>query len=112
MPTNRSFITALTTTMLAAGLLAAPQRPAPATPQKTAAPASDPRVDKLKAEAVADVDSMKDFSQQMVDQVFSFGELGYQEFETSTQRRRGPPGANNFQDVSRLQRPAAGGARH
>jgi aminobenzoyl-glutamate utilization protein B len=31
---------------------------------------------------MADVESMRDFSQQMVDQVFSFGELGFQEFET------------------------------
>jgi aminobenzoyl-glutamate utilization protein B len=31
---------------------------------------------------MADVESMRDFSQQMIDQVFSFGELGFQEFET------------------------------
>jgi aminobenzoyl-glutamate utilization protein B len=41
------------------------------------------RLDSLKKEAIADVDQMKDFSAQMVDQVFSFGELGFQEFETS-----------------------------
>src|SRR5262245_1148417 len=41
------------------------------------------RVDTLKKEAAASVDSMKDFSAQMVDQVFSYGELGFQEFETS-----------------------------
>jgi aminobenzoyl-glutamate utilization protein B len=41
------------------------------------------RLDTLKKEAVADVDQMKDFSAQMVDQVFSYGELGFQEFETS-----------------------------
>jgi aminobenzoyl-glutamate utilization protein B len=44
---------------------------------------SSARLDTLKKEASADVDSMKDFSAQMVDQVFSFGELGFQEFETS-----------------------------
>ena len=27
---------------------------------------------------------MKDFTQQMVDQIFSYGELGFQEFETHT----------------------------
>ena len=32
---------------------------------------------------MADVEKLKDFSQQMVDQVFSYGELGFQEVETS-----------------------------
>src|SRR5262245_25276620 len=41
------------------------------------------KLDTLKKEAVESVDSMKDFSAQMVDQVFSYGELGFQEFETS-----------------------------
>jgi aminobenzoyl-glutamate utilization protein B len=36
----------------------------------------------MKKQAVADVESMRDFTQQMVDQVFSYGELGFQEFET------------------------------
>lgn len=44
---------------------------------------SSSKLDQFKKEAVADVEKMKDFSQQMVDQVFSFGELGFQEFETS-----------------------------
>src|SRR5438132_11500446 len=44
---------------------------------------SSSRLDSLKKEAVADVENMKDFSAQMVDQVFSYGELGFQEFETS-----------------------------
>ncbi len=46
-------------------------------------PADEPRVAKLKSEAVADIDSMKVFTQQMVDSVFSFGELGFQEIETN-----------------------------
>jgi len=37
----------------------------------------------LKSEAAKDVDGMRVFTQQMVDQVFSYGELGFQEFETS-----------------------------
>src|SRR5262245_35338766 len=41
------------------------------------------KLDTLKKEALESVDSMKDFSAQMVDQVFSYGELGFQEFETS-----------------------------
>src|SRR2546427_4091939 len=44
---------------------------------------SSTRVDSFKQEAVADGEQMKDFSAQMVDQVFSYGELGFQEFETS-----------------------------
>ena len=45
--------------------------------------AQKPALAQLKAEAVTEIDGMKDFTQQMVDQVFSFGELGFQEFETS-----------------------------
>jgi aminobenzoyl-glutamate utilization protein B len=37
----------------------------------------------LKQEALQEVDKLKDFTQQMVDMIFSFGELGFQEFETS-----------------------------
>ncbi len=37
----------------------------------------------LKAEVAAQIDSMKKQAQVMVDTVFSFGELGFQEFETS-----------------------------
>src|SRR5688572_16285642 len=37
---------------------------------------------RTKQDVVADIDSMRTMTQQMVDQVFSFGELGYQEFET------------------------------
>src|SRR5213083_1658673 len=44
---------------------------------------STSRLDSFKKEAVADVEQMKDFSAQMVEQVFSYGELGFQEFETS-----------------------------
>src|SRR2546422_2376915 len=44
---------------------------------------STSRLDLFKKEATAEVEQMKDFSAQMVDQVFSYGELGFQEFETS-----------------------------
>ena len=37
-----------------------------------------------KKEAVKGVDEMAKLAQEMVDSVFSFGELGFQEFETST----------------------------
>jgi aminobenzoyl-glutamate utilization protein B len=45
-------------------------------------PADDPRITKLKNEAVADVEAMKEHTQQMVDSIFSFGELGFHETET------------------------------
>jgi aminobenzoyl-glutamate utilization protein B len=41
------------------------------------------KLDALKQEAVADVESRTQFAQQMVDQIFSYGELGFQEFETN-----------------------------
>jgi aminobenzoyl-glutamate utilization protein B len=41
------------------------------------------RVDSLKTEAVAGVADLEDYTQKMVDSVFSFGELGFQEIETS-----------------------------
>jgi aminobenzoyl-glutamate utilization protein B len=47
-----------------------------------AAAKEDPRIAKLKAEAVESVDGLAAFTQQMVDQIFSFGELGFQEVET------------------------------
>jgi aminobenzoyl-glutamate utilization protein B len=54
-------------------------------PQRTptAIPPDEPRAARLKTEAAADVDAMSVFTQQMVDSVFSFGELGFQEFETN-----------------------------
>jgi aminobenzoyl-glutamate utilization protein B len=46
-------------------------------------PADDPRVAKLQTEVAAEIEKMAVFTQQMVDQIFSFGELGFQEEETS-----------------------------
>ena len=37
----------------------------------------------LKREAIAEVDALRVLTQQMVDQIFSFSELGFQEYETS-----------------------------
>jgi aminobenzoyl-glutamate utilization protein B len=42
----------------------------------------NPRVDALKEEVVSDIDSRRQFTQQMVDLLFSFSELGFQETET------------------------------
>jgi aminobenzoyl-glutamate utilization protein B len=48
-------------------------------------PASLPgmRVEALKTEAANTADELRDHAQKMVDSVFSFSELGFQEFETS-----------------------------
>ena len=48
-----------------------------------AAPRPDPRLERLKAEALTKVEARATLIQQVIDQVFSFGELGMQEFETS-----------------------------
>jgi aminobenzoyl-glutamate utilization protein B len=53
--------------------------------QEPAAPArpADPRLEKLKAEALTKIDGKAKMIQEIIDEVFSFGELGFQEFETS-----------------------------
>ena len=57
--------------------------PQPETQVTAAAPLpEDARLEELKNEAVVDVESRRDFTQQMVDMIFSFNELGFQEFET------------------------------
>src|SRR5688572_526151 len=43
----------------------------------------DARLHSLKKELAAKVDARAKLAQEMVDSVFSFGELGFQEFETS-----------------------------
>ena len=53
-------------------------QPQPSTPP----PPDPPRVAALKDEAIAEIDKLKEFTQQMVDQIFSYGELGFQEVET------------------------------
>ncbi|MCC7032629.1 MAG: amidohydrolase [Acidobacteria bacterium] len=76
--------TRYTTWMLAATLLAtapaAAQTPGSAAP---AAPPDSPRLTAQKQEAVKGVDELAKLAQEMVDSVFSFGELGMQEVETS-----------------------------
>ena len=53
-----------------------------AQPPPIEATAADPRLADFKAEVVVDIDARGDFTQQMVDSIFSFNELGFQEFET------------------------------
>ncbi len=62
--------------------------PIAAAPQDTPVPkpavsSAEARVAALKQQAIAGVDGMQTLTQQMIDQVFSFGELGFQEVETS-----------------------------
>jgi aminobenzoyl-glutamate utilization protein B len=72
MRTNCSVVLALTISVLV-----------PAVTTGQAKPKPDPRIDRLKAELATAIDGKAKLAQQMVDQVFSFGELGMQEFETS-----------------------------
>ena len=58
------------------------RRPRPADAARHARRQAGRAREKLKEAASADVLSMYDLGQQMVDMVFSFGELGFQEFET------------------------------
>ena len=44
--------------------------------------AQDARLERLKTEAASKIDARAKLVQEIIDQVFSFGELGFQEFET------------------------------
>jgi aminobenzoyl-glutamate utilization protein B len=85
----RPFPVAARAALVAAALLAAAPPLAAQEPQERAArpadsvPADPPRIAQLKAEAVADVQARAKLTQEMVDMIFSFGELGYQEVETT-----------------------------
>ncbi len=83
----RRLFSTLVVLAFAAALLAAQGRggrgQGAAPPQPLDLPADTPRITALKTEAAAEIEKLKDFSQQMVDQLFSYGELGFQEFETS-----------------------------
>ncbi len=84
--TAASFRQSRFATFLLAGLLAATtlvQGQAGQEPAPTPVPSDDPRAARLKSDAAADIDAMSVFTQQMVDSVFSFAELGFQEIETN-----------------------------
>ncbi len=84
MRVSRFWIVA--TALTASGSLMAAQRGnplAPARARPSAQTRADRTVDQDKKDVVTEVDGMRVMTQQMVDQVFSFGELGYQEFDTS-----------------------------
>ncbi|MBY0490502.1 MAG: peptidase dimerization domain-containing protein [Gemmatimonadaceae bacterium] len=70
---------------LAASLAALPATPLALPAQAAAQPATaaaDPRLEKLKAEALQMVEARSKQVQEIVDMLFSFQELGFQEFET------------------------------
>ena len=75
MKSSSVFLTVILTSVLAIGLSA--QRGgrggAPGS-QGTPTPPGPPRVEELKKEVAADIETMKVTTQQMVDQVFSFGD--------------------------------------
>jgi aminobenzoyl-glutamate utilization protein B len=76
----------LTLTVLLATVCAYAQNGAAAsreTPSKETAPRETPREAAMSADLIGQIDAMKKQTQVMVDTVFSFGELGFQEFETS-----------------------------
>jgi aminobenzoyl-glutamate utilization protein B len=52
-------------------------------PPATSAASHDRRADALKHDAITEIDALQTLTQQMVDSIFSFGELGFHEFETS-----------------------------
>jgi aminobenzoyl-glutamate utilization protein B len=62
-------------------LAAAGQTPPPA--ESTPPVQTNPKLERAKKDLAAEIDGMQVFTQQMVDQVFSVGELGFQEIETS-----------------------------
>ena len=64
--------------IVAAALIAAM-----AAPSALAAPADDAAKARLKADAIVGVERQAKLVQEMVDSVFSFGELAMQEVETS-----------------------------
>jgi len=73
---------ALSIALASSGVAA--QAPTPPKKKPTKAEiASAARVDALKKEAADSVDGMAKLTQEMVDSIFSFGELGFQEVETS-----------------------------
>jgi len=55
----------------------------PLAAQPSSSAALDPRLERLKTEVLTKVDARAKLVQEIIDQVFSFGELGMQEFETS-----------------------------
>ena len=75
-----SLVAAFAITMLLAPQPKAKPTPVPPPPPGTM---EAKKLELLKSEVIAEVEKNKDMVQQMVDQIFSYGELGFQETETS-----------------------------
>ncbi len=69
--------------IVTASLSAAPGRPSTGSGQAPAVGQPNPQLDQYKRNVGLEVDAMGENIQKMNDMVFSFGELGFQEFETS-----------------------------
>jgi aminobenzoyl-glutamate utilization protein B len=85
MHSSRPWLLAASLVVTASLTAVSAQKPAPDQGDKTpkSHAAANPKLDQYKKDVVAEIESMREFTQQMNDQVFSFGELGFQEFETS-----------------------------
>jgi aminobenzoyl-glutamate utilization protein B len=79
VPTVRTFSTITLAIVCATLVVATPQQQTQTAPT---ADDADPRLADFKAEVLVDVEARRDFTQKMVDSIFSFNELGFQEFET------------------------------
>ena len=77
---NRAGLLSVLVASLATTTFPASQSERPAT--QVVAAAVPPKLAQYKQEAVASIDGMYGLAQQMVDSVFSFGEIGFQEHET------------------------------
>jgi hypothetical protein len=80
-PVLRGSRLAIVVCALAATVIPAAQQ-APSAPPANARPAN-PALDRYKQNVGQEVDGLQEMIQRMNDQVFSFGELGFQEFETT-----------------------------
>ena len=83
MKSRTALLAVALASMIVAGISAQRGRGGAPSMPTAPTPPGPPRVEELKREAAADVESMRVMTQQMVDQVFSFAELGFQEFDTS-----------------------------
>ena len=81
MPTNRATSLWLFTVAIGVTLAVATPLQQAGVSEQDSRPV-DPRLDELKLEVGVDIEARRDFTQQMVDSIFSFGELGFQEYET------------------------------
>src|SRR5437588_6271163 len=83
MKSSKAFLAATLASTIVVGISAQRGRGGAPSMPTAPTPPGPPRVEELKREAAADVESMRVMTQQMVDQVFSFAGLGFQEFDTS-----------------------------